>query len=93
MDYTIATVIIAEEDKVQAQTDIGAGFFTAPLSSTGMLPATHFVSTGHFYNSELDKICNTTTWPKKVYFGPNYEAALQSENLKLIQSTEIQNEN
>jgi hypothetical protein len=84
-DYTFATVIISAADQAQAQADMGAGFFVTALSPTGEPPATNYMSSGPFNNSELDFICNTATWPKKIYFGQDWQAALDAEGLQLVQ--------
>lgn len=85
MDYTFATVIIAAEDQGKAQADLGAGFFVTALSETGVSPATHYMSSGAFNNSEMDKIVNQVSWHKSIYFGQDWESALVASSLKLIQ--------
>lgn len=84
-ESTAATVIISAADQAQAQADMGDGFFTVGLSATGEAPATHFMSSGFFLNEELDAIVNTVTWPHKVYFGQDWQAALASEGLAQVQ--------
>lgn len=83
-NFTFSTVIIAAQDQAAAQADMGDGFFTTGLSATGEAPATNFMSSGPFDNSELDAIVNTYTWHKKVYFGQDWQAALDAEGLKLV---------
>lgn len=83
-NFTFATVIIAAQDQAAAQADMGQGFFTTGLSATGEAPATNFMSSGPFDNSELDAIVNTYTWPKKMYFGQDWQAALDAEGLGLV---------
>lgn len=85
MDYTFATVIIAAADQPQAQADMGAGFFTVGLSANGLPPATNYMSSGPFNNDELDAVVNVYTWPKKVYFGQDWQAAIAAEGLQLVQ--------
>ena len=85
-NFTFATVLIAAADQAQAQADLGDGFFTTPLSATGEAPATNFMSSGPFDNSEMDKICNEVAWPKKVYFGQDWQAAVAAEGLQIIQA-------
>ena len=82
--FTHATVIVADADKAEAVSDLGEGFFATALSADGTEPATHWMSSGPFDNSELDRIVNTYTWPKKVYFGQDWQAALTAEGLQLI---------
>ena len=84
-DYTFATVIIADADKQQAQQDLGDGFFTVPLSSDGQEPATNWMSSGPFNDSELNFVVNEATWPKKIYFGQDWQKALDAEGLKVVQ--------
>ena len=84
MDYTFATVIISAADQAQAQADMGDGFFNTALSATGEPPATNFMSSGPFDNSEMDAMVNTYTWPKKIYFGQDWQAALDANGLKLV---------
>ena len=69
-DSTFATVAIAAADQDAAQADF-PGLFTAAYTTDqdGKAPATHYVSTGHFFNAELDAICNTVAWPRQVRFG------------------------
>lgn len=68
-NYTHATVVISDADKAQAILDMGIWFFTAGMSASGTLPATHWISSWPFLNNELDAIANTYTWAKKMYFG------------------------
>ena len=83
-DYTFSTIIISAADQAQAQADLGEGFFNTPLSPTGEVPATNFMSSGPFDNAELDACINTYTWAKKVYFGNDWQAAVAAEGLQLI---------
>ena len=82
--YTFATVIIADEYQAQAQADMGAGFFVTALSATGEPPATNYMSSGAFNNDEMDAMVNTYTWPKKIYFGQDWQAAIADEGLQLV---------
>ena len=83
-NFTFATVIIAAADQAQAQADLGDGFFVTALSATGEAPATNFMSSGPFDNAEMDKICNSVKWPKKIYFGQDWQAAIAAEGLQLV---------
>jgi len=83
-DYTFATVIIADADKAQAQSDLGDGFFVTGLSADGSEPATNWMSSGAFANTEMDFIVNEAAWPHKIYFGQDWQAALDAESLKLV---------
>ena len=79
--FTFATVIIAAADQAAAQTDF-PGMFTAGYTNDPEQPevATHYVSSGWFYDSELGTIVNDVTWPRTVKFG-DAQAALASLNL------------
>lgn len=83
MNSTFANVFVSSEEQKAAQADLGEGYFTAPLSETGNAPATHYWSTGFWYDSELDYIVNEATWSKVVKFG-DAQAALQSMNLQSV---------
>jgi hypothetical protein len=78
---TFATVIIAAADQAAAQADF-PGMFTAGYTNDPEQPevATNFVSSGWFYDSELDRIVNEVTWPRIVKFG-DAQAALKSLGL------------
>jgi hypothetical protein len=86
---TFASVIVPASSQADAQAALGEGFFVAPLSSDGSLPATHYVSSGWFLDSELELICNEASWEKVVKFG-DVAAALAS--LSLTGVTEEQGE-
>lgn len=75
MDSTFATVVIKAVDQTAAQTDFN-GLFTAAFTDNPEQPsvATHYVSSGYFYNTELDFIVNEATWPKTVRFGDAAQA-------------------
>lgn len=76
---TFATIAIPANAQAAAQADM-PGFFTAPYSTDGSAPATSFVSSGWFFDSELDFVVNEATWPKVVKFG-DAQAALNSLGL------------
>jgi hypothetical protein len=78
---TFATVIIAAADQSAAQEDF-PGLFTAGYTNNPDEPtiATNYVSSGYFYDEELDKIVNDVTWPRIVKFG-DAQAALTSQGL------------
>ena len=82
--FTHATVIVADADKATAVSDLGEGFFATALSADGTEPATHWMSSGPFNNDELNRICNDVAWPRKVYFGQDWQAAIDCRVLKLI---------
>jgi hypothetical protein len=86
MNSTLATVIILAADKSNAQLDFPF-YFTAPASADGTLPVTHYLTNGYFEDTELDTICNDSTWPRKVYFGA-LEVSLQKAGLMLVQEVQ-----
>ena len=88
MNSTLATVIINDTDKQQAQSDMGEQFFNTPLSPTGELPATNWMSSGWFLNQELDKICNNVTWIYKIAFGNDWKSSIDNFGLKIISEYE-----
>jgi len=83
MNSTLATVVILAADKSTAQMDFPF-YFTAPASADGTLPVTHYLTNGYFDDTELDTICNDSTWPRKVYFGA-LDVGLQKAGLMLVQ--------
>jgi hypothetical protein len=83
---TFATVIIAAADQAAAQEDF-PGLFTAGYTNNPDEPtiATNYVSSGYFYDDELDKIVNDVTWPRIVKFG-DAQAALASMGLVPVET-------
>lgn len=84
MECTSCTVAVEAQYQLQIQTIMGTdvtdengnvtrvpnlGVFTAGFSETGQLPITHYVTSGAFYNEELDMIANDTSFPKLMWFG------------------------
>ena len=84
-DYTYASVVILDADKVNAQADLGEGFFNTGLSAVGTEPATHWMSSGPWLNEELDKVCNQSAWPYQINFGTEWQTYIDSLNLKMVQ--------
>lgn len=80
MTSTFATVIVAAADQAAAQADL-PGHFTSAYAADAAGPATHYVSSGFFFNSELDMIVNEAEWPKRVRFG---DAAVALADLGLV---------
>jgi hypothetical protein len=87
MNSTLATVIVLAADQAAAQLDFPF-YFTAPASADGILPVTHYLTNGYFEDTELDTICNDSTWPRKVYFGA-LEVGLQKAGLMLVQEVQL----
>ena len=85
-NYTFATVIIADADKAAAQADLGEGFFVTALSADGTEPATHWMSSGPFDNTELNRICNDVTWPRRVSFGQEWQLAIEAHGLMVLEA-------
>jgi len=90
MHSTQATVLILDADKAQAQADLSTYQFTTPLSETGEAPATHWMSSGWWYDDELDNIVNVFTWPKQIYFGSDWQAAIEKAGLMVVQPEPVQ---
>jgi len=90
MHSTQATVIILDADKAQAQADLSTYQFTTPLSETGEAPATHWMSSGWWYDDELDNIVNVYTWPKQIYFGSDWQVAIEKAGLMVVQPEPVQ---
>jgi len=88
MNSTLAIVIIGDADKAQAQADLSDGLFTTPLSASGEAPATHWMSSGWFFNDQLNKICNDVTWAKTIRFGDDWQSVLHGLNLMIVQDSE-----
>lgn len=80
MTSTFATVIVAAADQAAAQADL-PGHFTAAYAADSTGPATHYVSSGFFFDTELDMIVNEAEWPKRVRFG---DAAAALAGLGLV---------
>lgn len=81
---TQATVVIPDASKAAAISELGDGFFSVPLSTSGAEPATHWMSSGHFLDAELNRVVNDVAWSRRVYFGGDWQAAIDAENLKPI---------
>lgn len=85
MTSTFATVIVAAADQAAAQADL-PGHFTSAYAADAAGPATHYVSSGFFFDTELDMIVNEAEWPRKVYFGQDWQAAVAAEGLKMLEA-------
>ena len=87
MSYTQATVIIAAADQAAAQADFPGSFTSGFYEATeGADPtvATNYVCSGLWTDSDLSKVVNDVTWPRKVYFG-DAQQVLAALNLKPVQ--------
>ena len=80
MTSTFATVVIPSESQAAAHADL-PGHFTSAYAADAAGPATHYVSSGFFFNSELDMIVNEAEWPRRVRFG---DAAVALAELGLV---------
>jgi hypothetical protein len=83
MNNVFATVIIQAQYQPQAQEEL-QGHFTAEYSETGSEPATHYVDSGFWFDSEMDMIVNETEWPKIVRFG-DPQQAIDALGLKKVE--------
>lgn len=81
--WTFATLAIAAADQAAAQAQY-PDYFNAAASETGNAPATHYVTSGPFDNSELAGIMNSNAWPKRVAFGNDAQQGLAALGLQLI---------
>lgn len=87
MAYTNATVIIAAADQAAAQVDFPGSFtsgFYEAVEGADPTVATNYVCSGLWTDSDLSKVVNDVTWPRKVYFG-DVQQVLASLNLKPVQ--------
>ena len=83
MSYTNATVIIAVTDKEAAQVDFPGSFVSGlyvATESADSTVATNYVCSGLWSDSDLSKVVNDVSWPRKVYFG-DVETVLTTLNL------------
>lgn len=83
-DFTQATIIVTAANQAAAQTDMGDAVFIVGASKTGLKPATNYFTSGPWSNEEMDKMANNVKWAKKMYFGTDWNAALQQNNLQVI---------
>ena len=87
MSYTNAAVIIAAADQAAAQVDFpvsfNSGFYEATEGADPTI-VTNYVCAGLWTDSDLSKVVNNVTWPRKVYFG-DVQQVLASLNLKPVQ--------
>jgi hypothetical protein len=83
-DFTQATVIIKAGFQAAAQADMGDTVFITAASTDGLKPETHYFTSGPWSNEEMDKMANNVKWAKKMYFGTDWQAALDTNNLQMI---------
>lgn len=86
--YTYATCILADADLAAAREKFGSGYFPTPLSADGAEPATHWMGSGPWDNSELDYMVNESGWSFQMYFGQDWQAALTAAGLQVVQVVE-----
>lgn len=87
MSYTQATVIIAAADQAAAQVDFPGSFYSGfyeAVEGADPTVATNYVCSGLWTDSDLSKVVNDVTWPRKVYFG-DAQTILNSLNLKPVE--------
>ena len=89
MTSTQATIIIPAESIEAARADM-PGSFTAAYTTdaAGAAPATHYVGSGFFFNTELDFIVNDATWPKVVRFGDAAAALAERGLVPVVETNE-----
>lgn len=83
MSYTNATVIIAAADKEAAQVDFPGSFVSGlyvAAEGADSTVATNYICSGLWSDSDLSKVVNDVTWPRKVYFG-DVQTVLTTLNL------------
>lgn len=79
-EYVYSTVIVTDQSAAKADFP---NYFNTGASADG-ITATHWFTSGPFDSSELEAICNSATWQKKVYFGQDWQSALSAEGLQII---------
>lgn len=81
MQSTFATVIVPIEFQERAKQDFPDYFSTKFTTSTEEnAPATHCITSGYFYNFELETISNQVDWKRVIKFG-DLQAVLAELNL------------
>jgi hypothetical protein len=73
-NFTNCTIIVLAADRTKAQDVTTDQYFNAEASADGLLPVTHYFTSGPFSNEEVDAIVNTS-WPKWVR-SDDWQAAL-----------------
>ena len=70
MSYTFATLVVSAEHQLAAKELLSSDYFNLGLSSDGTSPATHYITSGPFDNTELNKALNQSLVQFWVSFGP-----------------------
>jgi hypothetical protein len=81
-NFTNCTIIVLAEDRTKAQDVTTTEYFNAQASSDGLLPITHYFTSGPFSNDEVDALVNTA-WPKWVR-SDDWQAALAGLGLAQV---------
>jgi hypothetical protein len=81
-NFTNCTIIVLAEDRTKAQDVTTDQYFNAEASSDGLLPVTHYFTSGPFSNDEVDAMVNTA-WPKWVR-SDDWQAALAGLGLMQV---------
>ena len=89
MTSTFATVVIPSESQAAAQADL-PGHFTSAYAADATGPATHYVSSGFFFDTELDVIVNEAEWPKVVKFGDASAALAELGLVPVVEPVDAQ---
>lgn len=86
-DSTFCTVVIPTSEKAAAN-EIYPVYFMVGLSATGQAPATHYVASGAFDNSEITEMVTHVPAGWKFDFGNDMNGALAAEGLQYIRPPE-----
>lgn len=85
MQSTFATVIVPIEFQERAKQDFPDYFSSLfTIYTEENAPATHCLTSGYFYNSELETISNQVDWTRIIKFG-DLQAVLSELNLHPVQ--------
>lgn len=89
MTSTFATIITPAAAIEAARADMPDSFSAAyTTDTTGAPPASHYVGSGHFFNTELDFIVNEATWPRTVRFGDAAAALAELGLVPVVETNE-----
>ena len=87
MSYTYATVIVEAKNQAKAQKIAGDDTFVYELSADGTAPATHFLSSGPFDNSQLEAFIDSS-WKQIIRFGNEPLLVMEKEGFQPVQVEE-----
>lgn len=81
-----ATIVVPDSDVIAARADLGDGFFIRGLSETGEAPPTHWMSSGDFWDHEMDRVFEAS-WERLVRFSRDWQVVIDAMGLKLVGET------